>query len=521
MTEANSFVQSLPAKPNLEKQKKWAKELLRALREGDLEATARFKALHPNCRSAELMKLADAQLVVARSYGFDSWPKLKEKIVGLSKSPLEAWKDAVLAGDADRVRELLDKNPEVRKSVNEPIFAFGGRAAQISGNNLSLIDVLLEYGADLNLKSEWWAGGFGILESADSEVVDALIERGALVDVWAAAKLNRFDRLKQLVEADPTLINAKGGDGKRPLHYAQTVEIAEYLLQHGAEIDARCVDHQSTAAQYHCVRLSEVARYLVDQGAWSDIFMAVALRDFDLIRRHLRDDPEALDHRLWQGKYAVNHDIPAAEACEPIGDLRGDIYRWEFGHNTSVLDVVRKNGDDEFATLLLKHANPAQRLLDACGRGDRATAEVIQAEQSDLISTLTHTERRVIVDRAHANDAAGVKLMMDLGFDPNVPGVDGVGCIYWAGFHGNADMMEALLRGSIKQPINEKDKNYNSSPLGWAIHGSMNSWERANGDYPRTVQLLADAGAAFTEAWPPTGNEGIDEVLRLKLKDKP
>ena len=45
---------------------------------------------------------------------------------------------------------------------------------------------------------------------------------------------------------DPALVNAKGGDGKRPLHYARTVEIAEFLLDRGAEIDALDDDHSST-----------------------------------------------------------------------------------------------------------------------------------------------------------------------------------------------------------------------------------------------------------------------------------
>ena len=50
--------------------------------------------------------------------------------------------------------------------------------------------------------------------------------------------------------ADPQLVHARGGDGQTPLHFASTVEIAEYLLDQGADIDARDVDHVSTPAQY-------------------------------------------------------------------------------------------------------------------------------------------------------------------------------------------------------------------------------------------------------------------------------
>lgn len=45
-------------------------------------------------------------------------------------------------------------------------------------------------------------------------------------------------------------IHRRGGDGRTPLHCATTVEIAEYLLDRGAAIDARCVDHESTPGDF-------------------------------------------------------------------------------------------------------------------------------------------------------------------------------------------------------------------------------------------------------------------------------
>jgi hypothetical protein len=59
-----------------------------------------------------------------------------------------------------------------------------------------------------------------------------------------------LDKLRDLVSANPQLVNSRGGDGQMPLHFANTVEVAEYLLQQGAEIDARDIDHESTPAQY-------------------------------------------------------------------------------------------------------------------------------------------------------------------------------------------------------------------------------------------------------------------------------
>ena len=52
------------------------------------------------------------------------------------------------------------------------------------------------------------------------------IERGAVVDVHAAARLGLVERLRQLISGTPALVHERGGDGQTPLHFASTVEIA-------------------------------------------------------------------------------------------------------------------------------------------------------------------------------------------------------------------------------------------------------------------------------------------------------
>src|SRR5262249_3928881 len=147
-------------------------------------------------------------------------------------------------------------------------------------------------------------------------------------------------RVRELVDADPSQVHARGGDGKTALHCARTVEIAQFLIDRGAEIDARCVDHQSTAAQYLVRDAPDVARLLIARGAWFDIFIAVGLRDAALVEHCLREDPEALDHRIWHGKYRVVAigDRPATP--EELGGHRGDVYRWVFDHNVTAIDVA-------------------------------------------------------------------------------------------------------------------------------------------------------------------------------------
>jgi hypothetical protein len=76
----------LPERPSLEQLRKQAKELLRQLRSGDVSATTRLHAHKPDVSEPIL---ADAQYVLAREHGFESWPKLVHHIQTAQPSDLE------------------------------------------------------------------------------------------------------------------------------------------------------------------------------------------------------------------------------------------------------------------------------------------------------------------------------------------------------------------------------------------------------------------------------------------------
>ncbi len=113
-------------RPNLEQKKKLAKELLAAVRKLDSRQAARFTWSMSRFRGQsgqDVIKagvnLADAQHVIARESGFESWPKLVAYIRELEAEPtgsVARFEDAVRAmirGDADEFRNLLAKNPEL------------------------------------------------------------------------------------------------------------------------------------------------------------------------------------------------------------------------------------------------------------------------------------------------------------------------------------------------------------------------------------------------------------------------
>ena len=115
---------------------------------------------------------------------------------------VEQIKKAFQADDVGRVRGLLDSHPELKAKINEPLGPFDSPPI-VNVRSRSMLDVLLEAGADLNAKSRWWAGGFGLLDWASPEVAAYAIERGAFVDVHAAARLGMMSRLRELISLDP------------------------------------------------------------------------------------------------------------------------------------------------------------------------------------------------------------------------------------------------------------------------------------------------------------------------------
>src|SRR5262249_35261801 len=137
---AKRLVRPLPSNPNLDKQRKLAKALARAYWRAEAEAIERVRALHPKPPASEDFVLSDAQLVIARGYGFAGWQHMKRKIESLTKAPAELFKAAVEAGDVDKVRQLLQSDPDIVAMINEPMFGFKSPAVHVARTNLALLD---------------------------------------------------------------------------------------------------------------------------------------------------------------------------------------------------------------------------------------------------------------------------------------------------------------------------------------------------------------------------------------------
>jgi ankyrin repeat protein len=482
----------LPERPNLEFLRKEAKQIVRREPQN---------------------KLADAQRKLANEYGFPTWAKLKAHVEALKLSPAEALREAVRRSDADDVRKLLERHAELRQKIDDPLpdYGFGQNAlfAATQRGDRATIDVLLEAGADIGKRSEWWAGGFGVLDDCDPSLVDFLVERGAVIDAQSAARLGMAEKLSGLIAADADAVHAKGGDGQTPLHFASTIEIAELLLKNGAEIDALDVDHESTPAQY-MLRVDQkrhypkdrqdVARYLVSRRCRTDILMASALGDIDLVRRHLDSDPRCIR-------------MSVCDEWFPKKDPRagGTIYFWTLGANRTAHTVARDFGHEDVYRLLMERTPEDLKLGLACELGDEDAFGKFLSRNPGLIAQLSEAALRKLPDAAQSNNAKAVRLMLEAGWPVDTRGEKGATALHWAGFHGNADITRAVLR--FHPTLELKSVEYSGTALGWAIFGSGNGWRRDTGDYVGTVQALLDAGAAI----PPHAEtlEPSDAVLEM------
>src|ERR1700756_417531 len=104
---------SLPARPSQESLRKQAKKLARDIATGNAAAIARAGAQLPNAEMP--LSQRDAQLVVAREYGYAGWPDLCAEVLrrlgkGLAWAAVEAG-SAIHGNDVERLRQLIAEYP--------------------------------------------------------------------------------------------------------------------------------------------------------------------------------------------------------------------------------------------------------------------------------------------------------------------------------------------------------------------------------------------------------------------------
>jgi len=363
-----------------------------------------------------------------------------------------------------------------------------------------MIELLLAHGANINQRSHWWAGGFGVLDD-DHGLADFLIERGANVDIYAASRLGRLDTIRLLLDEDRSGVHARGGDGQTPLHVAANAEVAALLVDAGADINARDIDHESTPAQYAIRERQDVARYLVARGCATDLLMACALGDLDLVRKHLDTAPQSIAMTVSPDDFPMSN--PRAG---------GSIYIWTLGGNKGAHVIAREFGHEDVFRLLMERSPHELAVAAASEVGDEARVRVLLNTRTIDPMQLNPRLVKRAVDAAERNDGSAVRRLLLAGWPVNAIGKHGATALHFGAWHGNSELVrETLAHGPS---LETRDRDFNMTPLGWAFHGSLHGSNRDRGNYAAVVQALLSAGAVV-----PGGADAVNasETVRQVL----
>ncbi len=370
-----------------------------------------------------------------------------------------AFRDAVLAGDVDRLLDVFEAEPSLSEVIDAPWFSFDKPAVvqAASQGDRAMIDALLRLGADLDAKSAWEPGPYSALHALVDgptperlALAEQLVELGATLDVHAASGLGRIPELAVILDRDPQLVSAPGPDGATPLHLARTPEVAAFLLERGAEIDKRCVDHLSTPAMWAVQGREDVLRFLLAHGASPDLFQAALLDDVALAETILAVDPDAIDAHITFGRSHPH-----------LGG--GDKYVWALDGADTPLEVARRRGSVAVYDYLLPRSKPATQLIQAARRADATTLRDWLGRDASILDRLDEPTR---CDLLRSTPAA-VRVLTEAGLDPDARDeAAGATPLHWAAWHGMTELAEALMDGGATAGI--RDRQYLATPLGWA-----------------------------------------------------
>ena len=394
-------VRRLPVRPNLEQLHRQAKELLDAIHAGDSNAIAELRERHPESIEPAAAKLADAQLVLARSYRASSWTRLVHAV---------QLADAIWRDDLDKVRELLSRNPA-----------------------LILEDVLIR------TDSNWGPPMSYAANLGRDRIIRFLYSQGAKDLEHAAGRA--------ALQSHPETVRMIYGLMGRPSlerwtlagpAYTLSVEGTAVLLALGARVvrpdgvDHNTMEHLLGTDSRNPPAKHRILEMYVEHGFEPPDTPVMALHRgrIDLLEQHLARDPDLLTRT-----FDIAEVYPLAPACfrEPYTAQGTPV------HGTTLLHIAAYFDELEIAEWLLDRGiDPdARAAIDADGFGGyTALFSTVVSQHNFWVNYRKGQPRRSGAGRrAPASDGASrgagvpddqkdearfTRLLLDRGADPNV-----------------------------------------------------------------------------------------------------
>jgi ankyrin repeat protein len=232
--------------------------LLDAFRAGDADAVAEVGRFYREADAATFA-LHDAQLALARSYAYDSWPKLKAYIDGVTIKRLV---EAVRVNDTGQVSALLQVRPELVRMVEAWNYEFTALHYAVIGRMPEMVRLLMEFGADphagisphndatsaLTIATERGYDEIAAIlrEEEQRREVFATAEDAVLGELRRALRAEDEDRAIGVLTSHRELIAFRmPGNRRTVLHLVSALlfrRIAAWLLDHGADVNAQADD---------------------------------------------------------------------------------------------------------------------------------------------------------------------------------------------------------------------------------------------------------------------------------------
>ncbi len=386
-----------------------------------------------------------------------------------------------MTGDLPTLERLLREHPRLPREQQPRSSWLGGLTPDYSAGEARTIIVS-------NHHFENWdqfVSYAGALKDPASSVarferaVDAIVTGEAVLLERLLDQSPELIRMRSSRRHHSTLLHyvgANGVEGFRQRTPSNAVQIAQILLDAGAEIDAVADMYGGGSTTLGLIATSIHPKHAGVLHPLIDVFLA----------RGARVDAQGAGHShlLVNGCLANGRD----DAAEFLAG-RGAPLDLEGAAGVGRLDIVRS------------FFNPDGSLKDT------ATT----AQMKDGFSWACEYGRTEVVE-----------YLLDCGIDVGelLPRPHGQTGLHWAAHGGHLDTVEALLKRHA--PVDVKDHRFGATPLGWAFHGwSETSTDAADAGYYDVVALLVAAGAPVEPGWLSDENARANPRMIAALGGRP